>query len=100
MSQRKFTRYLGRSALAGRLIAVYENGEGFIVAAETIGGGPVLFEYADARGRTRTAAIQARKMSAAQFDAFEDRCRHGVLGPSDVLIVERALNELRFQPRH
>ncbi|THF64329.1 hypothetical protein [Pseudothauera rhizosphaerae] len=69
----KFVKFLGRCALNGKQIAVYENGGGsFRLSAETVGGKPVFYSYRDERGRSHTV----------------------VVGGSDARIVQRGLIEM------
>jgi len=92
----KFVKFLGRSALNGKQIAVYENGEGFKLSAETVGGKPVLYSYRDEYGEKRTAAVADLELSAAEFEAFEDRVSIGIVGNSDARIVQRGLVEMGY----
>ena len=92
----KFVKFLGRAALAGKQIAVYESGDGFKVAAETVGGKPVLYSYRDDDGETHTVAVRDLELSAVEFDAFEDRVTAGLAGGSDARIVQRALVEMGY----
>ncbi|THF55930.1 hypothetical protein [Pseudothauera rhizosphaerae] len=93
----KFVKFLGRCALNGKQIAVYENGGGsFRLSAETVGGKPVFYSYRDERGRSHTVAVRDMELSADEFDSFEDRVSAGVVGRSDARIVQRGLIEMGY----
>jgi len=92
----KFVKFLGRSALNGKQIAVYENGEGFKLSAETVGGKPVLYNYRDEEGNKKTVAVRDLDLSAEGFEKFEDRVSRGTVGGSDARIVQRGLIEMGY----
>ena len=92
----KFVKFLGKAALAGKQIAVYESGDGFRLAAETVGGKPVLYSYRDSEGEKHTVAVPHLELTVHEFEAMEDRVFSGITVGSDVRVVQRALIEMGY----
>lgn len=90
----QFVEFLGGAALAGKMVAVYRDGEAYTLKAETVGAKPVVYSYRDAKGRRHHRTLPALTLSPEEYEALVDRVTSGVVGHQDARIVHRALIEL------
>jgi hypothetical protein len=89
----EFVKFLGGCALGGKQVAVYKDGDGFRLAAETVGGKPVTYTYKDRAGIRQVATVRDKHLSAEGMEAFEEAVSAGYQ-PRDANIVNRALRAM------
>lgn len=75
----KFIRFIGNSALANNEVALYENGAGFTLRAETVRGGKVLHDFETPMGKGR-AVLTDIHLSKEDLGQLEERWEAGTQG--------------------
>ena len=80
----KFIKFIGKSAISGKLVAAYLSSDGRVtVKAETSGGGPVSFQVRDRKG-TFVWRSCAKKILAGldSLATFEEECESANCHPT------------------
>lgn len=73
-----FVKFLGNAALNDKQVAVYKEGDGYKLIAESVGG-------------KRISGMRVLTMDAQQYEDFVCRVSEGIVGNSDARIVDRTL---------
>ncbi|WP_028008658.1 hypothetical protein [Solimonas flava] len=93
---KKFVKFLGNAAIAGKQVAVYKTESGYQLEAETVGGHAVRYGYRDGEGKMQYRTVPSLTLSDEGYDAFCDRIGHGCASAQDVRITQRALIAMGF----
>ncbi len=91
-----FIRFLGKSWLAGKGVAVYQEGEDFRLRAETTGANPVRYSIKDEDGRLHWRTVGDMVLKPAAYEALLERIYAGIDVEGDVVVVRRALIEMGY----
>ena len=91
-----FKEFLGKCALNGKQIAVYENGDEITVKAETVGGKGVRYIYHDDKGEKKWAALKPMVLTREDYESFKEFVSDGFAGSQNAVIVQRVLEEMGY----
>lgn len=91
-----FKQFPGRCALAGKMIAVYHDGEGYSLRAETTAGNPVRYSYRDEDGKRQWATCHELYFpNNKTYEQFVESVT-GNQSTQDARIVQRTLIKMGY----